>query len=241
MSAPHGAPEKDHAPARLPLTGAAVSLPFSPEREAPMAKFGTLYGRAGFGSAIVEIVAALAGLKLDYVEADPMTPEGRAKLLPLNPMAQTPTLVLPDGSVMTESVAIALMMARRTGKLEPPADSPEWAQHLRWLAFLATIYATFWYADDPSRVLKAPEAQAELKESLNEHRKRLWRILEDAAQDGDSFFRCGRTALDAFLAVMTRWSPRRPWFAAECPKLVRIADAVAAEPAAQPIIARNFP
>lgn len=204
-------------------------------------KLGTLYGRPGFGSAIVEILAALAGLDVDYVEADPMTPEGRAAIGRLNPMAQTPTLVLPDGSVMTESVAIALMIARQANALEPPAGSPEWAQHMRWLVFIANIYATYWYTDEPSRVLKEPAAQAELKDALNEHRKRLWRMLEAEAQGETSFFRCGRTALDAFLPAMTRWTPKRPWFAAECPKLVRIAEAVAAEPAIRPIVARNFP
>ena len=204
------------------------------------APFGTLYGTAGFGSAIVEALAALAGLRLDFIQADPMTAEGRALLLPLNPMAQTPTLRLPDGAVMTESVAIALLIARRSGKLEPPAGSPEWAQHLRWLVFTANIYATYWYADDPSRVLREPAAQAEFKDALNEHRKRLWRILEAEAPGGDAFFRTGRTALDVFIAVMTHWTPKRPWFAAECPRLVRIAEAVAAEPAAAPVFRRNF-
>jgi len=203
--------------------------------------FGTLYGTAGYGSAIVEALAALAGLRLDFVQADPTTPAGRALLLALNPMAQTPTLRLADGAVMTESVAIALLIARRSGRLEPPADSAEWPQHLRWLVFVANIYATFWYADEPSRVLEAPAAQDELKDALNEHRKRLWRILEaEAAADG-RFFASGRTALDAFIAVMTHWSPRRPWFAAECPKLVRIADSVAAEAAVAPVFTRNFP
>lgn len=202
---------------------------------------GVLYGAAGAGSAIVEALAALAGLTLDFVQADPMTPEGRARLLELNPMAQAPTLRLAEGGVMTESVAIAMLIARRAGRLEPPADSPEWAQHLRWLVFVANIYATFWYADDPSRVLKDAAAQAELKDALNEHRKRLWRILEGEAQGGDAFFRSGRSALDVFIAVMTHWTPKRPWFAAECPKLVRIAEAVAAEPAAHAAFARNFP
>ena len=202
---------------------------------------GTLYGTAGFGSAIVEALAALAGMELDFVQADPMTPDGRTTLLALNPMAQTPTLRLADGGVMTESVAIALLIARRSGRLEPPADSPEWAQHLRWLVFVASIYATYWYADDPSRVLREPAAQAELKNALNEHRKRLWRVLEDEAQGGETFFRSGRSALDVFIAVMTHWSPKRPWFAAECPKLVRIAEAVAADPAAAEAFARNFP
>jgi GST-like protein len=205
------------------------------------AHLGTLYGTPGFGSAIVEALAAFAGLELDFVQADPMTPDGRAALLALNPMAQTPTLRLDDGSVMTESIAIALLIARRSGRLEPPADSPEWAQHLRWLVFVANIYATYWYADDPSRVLKDAAAQAELKISLNEHRKRLWRILEDETQGGTAFFRSGRSALDVFIAVMTHWTPKRPWFAAECPKLVRIAEAVAADPAAARVFARNFP
>jgi glutathione S-transferase len=53
----------------------------------------TLYARDGWGSVLVEARAALACV---------------------NPLAQTPTLVLPGGKVMTETAAIDLFIAVMT-------------------------------------------------------------------------------------------------------------------------------
>ena len=67
----------------------------------------TLYGRPGSGSMIVEAAFALAGVALDHVTLEwedlgwDSTP-----LQGLNPLGQLPTLILPDGSVMTETAAI---------------------------------------------------------------------------------------------------------------------------------------
>jgi GST-like protein len=39
---------------------------------------------------------------------------------------------------------------------------------------------------------------------------------------------------------MTRWRPRRDWFAEQCPKLHAIALACDADPRLAPVWARNF-
>ncbi len=65
-----------------------------------------LYARKGWGSAISE--AMLAYASLDYELRDPKG--NRAKGVPplkeINPLVQFPTLVCPDGHIMTESAAI---------------------------------------------------------------------------------------------------------------------------------------
>ena len=42
--------------------------------------------------------------------------EARRSLAPVNPLAQVPTLVLPNGQILTESAAITLYLADMTGR-----------------------------------------------------------------------------------------------------------------------------
>jgi GST-like protein len=66
-----------------------------------------LLGCKGCGSAIVELAFALADLPLTVEEVDyaPGSPT-RDRLLAVNPLGQVPTLVLPYGRVLTETLAM---------------------------------------------------------------------------------------------------------------------------------------
>jgi len=61
----------------------------------------------------------------------------RADFLAINPMGKLPTLVLPDGTVMTESAAIAAHLADRypDAGLAPAMGTSERATYYRWLFF----------------------------------------------------------------------------------------------------------
>ena len=117
----------------------------------------TLFTMPGSGSAIIE--AQLAWLNLDHRLEDVgdiyEDAAAREKLAQINPLAQVPTLRLPDGTVLTESAAITLFLAdfARRDDLVPGPRAPERAGFLRWLIFLvANLYPTFAYADKPERV-----------------------------------------------------------------------------------------
>ena len=121
----------------------------------------TLYARAGWGSALIETQLAWYGLPYRLEGVGDLFKEEAAgeKLRPVNPLMQLPTLVLPDGQVMTESAAITLYLAEATGRsdLVPPPPRP---QFLRWLVFvIANIYPTHTYADVPGRFVAGEEAQ----------------------------------------------------------------------------------
>jgi GST-like protein len=204
-----------------------------------------LYGTAGAGSAIVEAMLTLAGVAYDMVEAAPWE-EGPhlARLRALNPLVQVPTLVLPDGAVLTESAAIALYLAERYpgAGLAPAPQDAERARFLRWLVFLvADVYATFTIGDEPSRWVEGEAAQSALRRSTDEYRKKLWITLERESQAAPWFLGARFSALDAFIAVMVHWRPRRAWFSEHCPKLDAIARQVARRPELAGIWARNFP
>ena len=99
-----------------------------------------LHGQAGWGSAIVEAQLAFYGLPFRFEATGDLfdAAEARERLRPLNPLAQVPVLVLPDGTVMTESAAITLHLADLTGRddLVPGPPAAERAAFLRWLVFL---------------------------------------------------------------------------------------------------------
>ena len=76
-----------------------------------------LYGRPRWGSALVEAQLVWYGLPFEFEEVGDLLrdPAARIALQKVNPLAQVPTLVLPDGRVMSESAAITLLLADTTG------------------------------------------------------------------------------------------------------------------------------
>ena len=112
---------------------------------------------------------------------------------------------------------------------------------LRWLVFIvANIYPTFTYADDPARFVPGEEAQKGFAENVEAYRQRLWGQMEGAAA-APWFFGDRFSALDIYIGVMTRWRPRRPWFAANRPRLSAIALSADREPRLAAVWRRNFP
>ena len=204
-----------------------------------------LYGRPGWGSTLVEAQLQWYGLPHEVEEIDDLfaSAEARRKLSAVNPLAQVPTLVLPGGGIMTESAAITLHLADVTGSadLVPAAGDTERPAFLRWLVFIvANLYQTFTYIDDPGRFVADEAAQQDFLAKVSAYRERLWGQVEGVA--GSPWFFGERfTALDIYVTVMTRWRPRRAWFAANCPKLHAIASRAEAEPRLVPAWRRNFP
>ncbi|MDZ4737409.1 MAG: glutathione S-transferase family protein [Rhodospirillaceae bacterium] len=202
-----------------------------------------VYARAGWGSVLVEAALKLGGLPYDLVDVDIRgNPDDRRKLAAINPMVQLPTIVTPDGTVMTESGAILLCIAERAraGALAPPPDDPLRASYLRWQIYLvANIYASYMIDDAPARWAEGDVAQAAIKQRADAYRYDLLSILEQNA--GAPWFLGERfSTIDLFVSVMSRWSPRRDWYKANSPKLYAIALAVDEIPALAEIWARNF-
>jgi GST-like protein len=204
-----------------------------------------LHGRPGWGSAIVEAQLAWYGLPFRFETAGDVfdSAEARERLLPLNPLAQVPVLVLPDGSAMTESAAMTLHLADLTHRddLVPGPDTPQRAAFLRWLVFLvANVYPTFTYADAPERFVSDPDAAKAFRVRVDAYAQSLWQAVEQAA--GAPWFLGDRmSALDIYLAVMTRWRPRRDWFVGHAPRVLAAGERASALPALSAVMARNFP
>ena len=204
-----------------------------------------LYGRAGWGSTIVEAQLVWYGLPFTFEPVGDLfrEPDARGRLEKVNPLAQVPTLVMPDGSIMSESAAITLLLAEIAGQdaLVPKAGAPERARFLRWLVFIvANIYPTFTYADDPSRFVSVSAARDPFRAATDAYAQRLWRQVNSEAKApyflGERF-----SALDLYIGIMTRWRPKRGWFETETPKLFAIARNVDQVPQLRPVWTRNWP
>ena len=204
-----------------------------------------LFGRPGWGSVIVEAQLSALGLPFDYEEVPDLleSEEGRRKLAVHNPIAQVPTLQLPDGSVLTESAAITLHLADVTGRDDfvPPPGQTSRPKFLRWLVFLvANVYPTFTYADVPQRFVHDAAAAKAFGETVEDYRCRLWRMVEPEV--GSPWFLGERfSALDLYVATMLHWRPGRKWFDEHTPKLAAVARRAGEDARFRAAWQHNFP
>lgn len=203
-----------------------------------------LLGEHGWGSVLVEAQLVLYGIEHDFERVGDLfeSAEARRRVAAFNPLSQVPTLVLPDGTVMTESAAITLYLAEVAASdlLVPPPGDATRARFLRWLIFLVTnVYPTYTYADDPSRFVKHEAARQGFRDEVGAYAKRLYSIVDTAA-DAPWFLGARFSALDIYICTMTRWRPGPAWFAENAPRLSAIARAADALPELAAVWQRNF-
>ena len=205
----------------------------------------TLIAIPGWGSAIAEALLELSGLPYEVEDIDGSRPTAESKrLTALNPLAQIPTLLLPNGAVMTESAAIAVHLADRVpgAGLAPLSGDATRDAFLRWLVFIvANVYPMYTVGDFPQRFVSGEAAVKELRASTDSYRDKSWRIVEADITPGPWFLGTRFSALDVYAKVMTHWRPRRDWFKENCPKLMSVALAADQEPRLAKVWQRNFP
>lgn len=200
-----------------------------------------LYADRRSGSAAIEMALAEIGAA---VELRPVSIDGNEQLSPdyrrINPMGRLPTLLLPDGTVVTESLAILLALADRhpeAGLLPPPADSGR-AVALRWLALAAgEIYPCVTRNDYPERFGAEP---ASIRARAVELAREVWQVIEIHAAPSPFVLGARFCVTDLHLAVLSRWMGNADWLAAHCPRVEALARAVTARPKAGAVWARHF-
>lgn len=202
-----------------------------------------LYAAKGGGSMIVESGFALAGVPLDLEYFD-WTDLGieHDELKSVNPLMQVPSLVCPDGRVMTESAAILMHLddIAPDGGLIPGKEHARRRDFLRFLMLInSAIYPTFTFGDSPKKWLAGDEEAGKvLRTATDDHRKTLWRYVESWTGTpwflGDSF-----SAIDLYFWPMTWWRPGRDWFKAEAPRILAIGLKVEALPKLAEVRARQ--
>lgn len=205
-----------------------------------------VYGAAGSGSVPVEAALTLIGAPYEVIEA--VTWEGdheRDKVAPVNPMRQVPALITLEGETITESAAILIWLAEQhpEAALAPEACDPRRAQFLRWMSFVpAAIYSMFWVRDEPSRLGgDDPAAQETIKARTAERIADCWGVMESQIAPGRWLLGDELTVLDLYVAVASRWTPRRQRFAEVAPRMAEVMKRVDALPELQAFWAERFP
>ncbi len=179
-----------------------------------------LYGCRGCGSAVVEALLERAGLEFVYHEVKLSQPGLATEALKaLNPLTQVPTIKLADGTVMTESAAIIVMLddSYPAAGILPAAGDPRRALALRWIVFIAgNMYPAISVVDFPERWVKSDAARAELKDGAVGRLKAYWTLLEQALKPAPYLLGSEMTALDVYAAMLSRWEPGRAWVDEHC-------------------------
>jgi glutathione S-transferase len=168
----------------------------------------TLYGRNGSGSSVCEAMLELTGLPYELVEFDKWKGKAPAELLAVNPLGQIPALVLPDGSVMTESAAILLYLADNApeAKLAPQQSDPMRSRYLRWMVYLATNnYMTGLRVYYPERYSTDVGGAAGIKSAALDRYVLEWSAFSDALGKGPYILGEAMSAVDLYAAMLMSW------------------------------------
>lgn len=200
-----------------------------------------LYGSPGCGSAVVEVVLQLANQPYEYIQTSFWDQNAHfAALTKANPQAKVPTLVLDDGTVMTESAAMLFFFADKIPGFIP-IDTAKRAKFFRWMLFIpANIYAMFDIGDEPSRWVDDEKTQQALKEKSVEKQKFFWGLIEQDLVPAPYMLGAEMTALDVYVAMVSRWRPGRAWFNEHCPKLAAAVALTEQHPVVAKVWEKNF-
>lgn len=204
----------------------------------------TLYGSLGSGSAAVEMALARCGVPYREVRASTWEPDSaQDELRRANPLGQIPTLVLDDGSVLTESAAILIHLGLthpQAGLL--PAEPAARAQAIRALVFLAAnCYAAIGVIDYPGRWVDGGDdaVHGRMRAGARRRLHEYWTAFAD--QFGALLQPARPAAVDLLAAVVSRWSGARAHLAAQRPAVHAALVSVESHPDAAPVFARHWP
>lgn len=163
--------------------------------------------------------------------------------LKLNPLGKIPALQLSDGTVMTESAAIALQICDEhpaAGLLPAPGSVPRALAYQAILFCAAELYPAdlrYFYAQ---RYAGDADAAAVKAQGLKDM-ERLFVHAEAQLVEGPFVLGESFSAADAYLFMLLNWHPDSQAFLADKDKLARLWERVRQRPSVDRIWQMNFP
>jgi glutathione S-transferase len=172
----------------------------------------TLYHFAGASSFATNIVLNWTGQSANVVKAA-STAQGLSETYAaeINPAAAVPSLVLADGNILTQNLAILNYIAKKAGRqdLVGGDDLLTQSQVLKWSSFLSSdVHSSFWVvfftnryttSDNPAIIAQSKEAGLKLVKSK-------FAIMENHMKDREWFVTDHKTFVDAHAYVFIRWT-----------------------------------
>ncbi len=199
-----------------------------------------LYNRLGSGGFAIEVALTLAGARfelelLDSVPGNPLPESFRE----INPWGQVPALILPDGSLMTESAAmlIHIAAAHPDKGLAPTSGTPAHARFLRWLVFLAAnVYEAEIRIGYPDRFTTDPAGAPAISEAAHRRMTEGLALVAAEVTPGGYLFGAEMGVIDVYIAMLVAWHGDGGMVG----EGAALAHRVAAHPVVAPIWQRNF-
>lgn len=197
----------------------------------------TLYYHRGACSTSNHFALEEAGVEYEAIEVDlkvlddPLVIKVRA----LNPMAQTPVLVLDDGQVLTQNAATLSFIADLAPekKMLPKQGTIERAQAESWLAFIASdLHPTiveYAYASLPQN----DADRAKSRRFYEERVERRLKILEDRLGVKNFILGDRYSVIDGYAVVVLGWTEPAKLSLEDYPNVRTYIARVEARPAIQ--------
>jgi len=205
----------------------------------------TLYGAQASGSIAVEAALTLLGIPYTIVEgATWAETQARERVAAVNAMQQVPTLVMPNGEVMTESAAILIHLAdlHPEALLAPAWNDARRAQYLRWMIYVSSaIYSLHWIKPDVRRIGAPPGARESVVNAVHDRIAFCWAHMDSQVNPGQYLLGNELTVLDLYVTVVSRFGPWRERFYEVAPRMTPVVHRVDAEPRLQAFWQERFP
>ncbi|MCA3555550.1 glutathione S-transferase family protein [Aestuariivirga sp.] len=201
-----------------------------------------LYARNQAGSMAVEALLAACGAPYEVIVLNRKEDGSFEDFFhAINPKAEVPALLLPDGSVMTESAAMMVHITEqfpRAGLAPMPGEAGR-AQFLRWQVYLAAaLYGSDLRLFYPQRFTTDANGAEGVKARAAGMMADEFAIYAQAL--GDRTFMLGKlSALDIYAAMLCTWAPDMEALFAAHPNLRRMYGAVLENDAVKAVWARN--
>ncbi|KLO20447.1 hypothetical protein SCHPADRAFT_923602 [Schizopora paradoxa] len=204
-------------------------------------------------------------VSLNFEARDEDSPEA-SRLKQTNPLCQFPTLVSPEGAVMTEMGGIALYLhdqfAANTPWSKRDLTAEQLALFYRLMFFIpGNIYPTIAAIDFPERFIVIPSS-ADLHVTMEaavgwvmekglENREAMYKVLEgiiaaeSTRRGGERKYCLGTehpTIPDVYITLMAHYSPRPRfgWLKEHCPTIWTVADNTMKDPVIRSVFWESF-
>lgn len=160
-----------------------------------------LYYSPGACSLATHIVLHEGGLASDFVKVDlkaKRTDTGE-DFWAINPKGYVPALVLDDGQLLTENVAVLQYLASRVPRLLPQEGMAKW-RGIEWLAYVSTELHKGY------KPLFDPTATEEQKKKAKDTVARRLALLDERLSKAEFVIGDDFSVVDAYLFVMLMWA-----------------------------------
>lgn len=200
-----------------------------------------LYYSPGACSLASHIVMEEAGAKYEATKVDlkTHTTEKGEEYAKISPKHQVPAMVMDNGQLMTEGVAIMQFVADQHPEknLIPKWGTQERYRAIEWLNYVSTeIHKGLGSFFGIDRLVKNKEGNTEFRQSMKEAMSKKFNYLNDHFQKNQFLLGNQFSVADAYLFTVTRWCNHLQVDLSKFPAVLSYMERVNNRPAVQKVL-----